>query len=111
MKEILRSAFLGFMYGMLYISGVPIELLLIFGAIMLVFIVFKKKIKGPIDNLFNNYEFLAKIPIKLRPALTFIVILLIFMIVKQIIYFCLNYFFGIDLNLEQYINTTAAELK
>lgn len=106
MKELFRSAMLGFMFGMLYFSGMPLELLLILGAIVLFFMVFKKKITPPINNFYNESSILSKIPIKFRSILTFIIILIIFMVLKQIIYFCLSYFFGININVEEYLNTT-----
>lgn len=104
--ELLRSAFMGFMFGLLYVSGMPLEMIIIFALVILFFMLFRKKIKPIIDNLFDHIEILSKIPIKYRPVITFLFLLVIFIIIKQIIYFLLSYFFGIDFNIESYLNTT-----
>jgi len=104
--ELLRSVFLGFMFGLLYVSGMPVELLIILGLVILLFMAFRNKIKPIIDNLFEHVEILSKIPLQYRPIVTFFFLLVIFIIIKQIIYFMLSYFFGIELNIESYLNTT-----
>lgn len=104
--EILRSAMWGFLFGTLYFSGVPLELLLLLGALLFVFVKFSRKIRPIIDNFFNNNTFFSKVPIQFRPFLTLIVIFIILIVVKQIVYFGLSYFFGINFNFEEYLNTT-----
>lgn len=104
--EIVRSALLGFMFGFLYLSGMPLEIIIIFGLVILFFMVFKNKMKPIMDNLFNHVEFLSKIPIKYRPIIIFFILLVILILIKQIIYFLLSYFFGFNFNIESYLNTT-----
>jgi TRAP-type C4-dicarboxylate transport system permease large subunit len=102
--EIIRSAIMGFTFGMLFFSGMPIELLLLLAVLLFVFIKFKDKIKPYIDNFFNNSQFFSKFPYQFRPLLTFVVIFIILVVSKQILYFILGTFFGINFNFEEYIN-------
>jgi O-antigen/teichoic acid export membrane protein len=103
-SEIIRSAILGFMFGTLFFSGMPIELLLLLGVLLFVFIKFKNKIRPHIDKYFNSSPLFSKIPPHLRPMLTFAVIFIIIILSKRIIYFILGHFLGINFNLEEYIN-------
>jgi hypothetical protein len=104
--EIIRSILLGFMFGMLYISGMPIELLVMFGILILFFMQFGKKIKPLINEKYDTLPLLCNCPTQFRPILTFIIMFAILIIFKQIIYFSLSYFFGINFNIEEYLNTT-----
>jgi hypothetical protein len=92
-----RLVFLFLMLISFYLVGFPLELIILLGAISLAFLVFRGSIKEKLNGLMHlHIPGFGNLHPWARAALLFIVFLLVYMVLKQILYFAL-YLFGFDI--------------
>jgi hypothetical protein len=109
-RTIFQIVYAIFILALLYYLKVPLNIIITFAILIAVILLLKGKLYQKIKNTFEEIKFFKKLNPKLKKILIIITFILIFIIIKQIIYFILG-FFGIDLEtvLTESINNTISQ--
>jgi len=97
-RLVIRLLLLPFLIFSFYLAKVSFEVILIFGLFFLLIILFRSHAYNKIEfHLGEKFPFIHGWHPWKKKLLIILVFILIYSIIKQIIYFSLNVFFGIDL--------------
>jgi len=81
-----------------FIAGLPLEVIIIFGIFFLLVILFRTKAYAKIEyHLGERFPVIHDWHPWAKKALIILVFILIYTIIKQVLYFSLDFFFGINI--------------
>ncbi len=97
-KTWLRLLLLPFLLYSFYLAKFPLEIIVFFGVFFLLIILFRTHFYQKIEfHLGKKFPFIHEWHPWKKKALIILVFILIYGLIKQILFFSLNIFFGIDL--------------